>query len=244
MNRRGIGCMTLLILWKGVAFGQFSDTTHYYLNLTSTGSVNRTNNSKAYLLNHVLKFTVKKKAYSLNAFSNYIYGKQDSSVSNNDFTTTLDGNLYLRNSKFFFWGLLNYTSSYSLKVNSLFQGGAGAAYSFIDDKNNYLNVSDGLLYETGNLMLDTVHNVYNTYRNSFRVVFKWTIRNILVLNGSNFVQNSLSSRKDYILRSNLGLSVKLKKWLSLTTAFTYNKFSRTGRENLLFNYGLTIEKYF
>jgi hypothetical protein len=93
-------------------------------------------------------------------------------------------------------------------------------------------------------MLDPVHDVYNTYRNSFRVVFKWTIHNILVLNGSNFVQNSLSNGKDYILKSNLGLSVKLKKWLSLTTAFTYNKFSRTGRENLLFNYGLTIEKYF
>lgn len=65
MNGRGIGCMTLLILWKGVAFGEFSYTTHYYLNLTSRRSVNRTNNSKAYLLNHVLKFTVKKKTYSL-----------------------------------------------------------------------------------------------------------------------------------------------------------------------------------
>lgn len=238
------GCLVFFILWQMEASAQFSDSAHYYINLSSTGSVNKTKGSKSYLLHHAVRFAVKKKTYSLNAFSSFIFGQQDSLVTNRDFTGTVDGNLYLRHSNFFFWGLVNYTHSFSLQINSLFQSGAGVAYSFIDNKKDYLNLSDGLLYETGDLMLDSTRLLYQTVRNSLRLVFRWTIADIFSLNGANFIQNSLSNSNDYILKSNLALSVKLKKWLSLTTAFTYNKFSRTARENLLLNYGLTIEKYF
>lgn len=239
-----ISCLFVLIFLQLKVKAQFNDSTHYYINFTGVGSINKTNNDKAYLLNQALKFSVKKKAYSLNALSGYMYGQQNKQVTNNDFTASIDANFYHRDSKLFYWGLVNYTSSYSLRINSQFQGGAGIAYRFIDNKDAYFNLSDGILYEAGDLFLDTLHDMYHTFRNSFRVVFKWTIRDLLVLNGSSFIQNSLSDRNDYILKSNLGLSVKLRKWLSLTAAFAYNRFNRTSRENLLFNYGLTVEKYF
>jgi hypothetical protein len=236
--------MLLLMIAVLQAEAQFNDSTHYYLNFAAAGSINQTNNDHAYLLSHTLRFSIKQKTYSLNAFSSYNYGQQNRVISNNDFTSTLDGNRYIRDSKFFYWGLLNYTSSYSLRINGQFQGGAGIAYRFVDNKNAYFSLSDGLLYEASDLMVDSVRDVYNTFRNSFRIAFKWTIHDLLVLNGTSFLQNALSDGKDYIIRSNLGLSVKLRKWLSLTTAFTYNKFNRTHRENLLFNYGLQVEKYF
>jgi hypothetical protein len=34
------------------------------------------------------------------------------------------------------------------------------------------------------------------------------------------------------------------RWLSLTMGLTYNKLGRTDRENLLFNLGLSVERYF
>jgi hypothetical protein len=233
-----------MLLYQLKARAQFSDSVYHYINFTATGSVNRANSDKSYLFNQALKFSIKKKAFSLNAFAGYMYGEQNKAVTNNDFSTSLDGNIYHGDSKLFYWGLVNFTSSYSLKINSQFQGGAGIAYRFADDKKFYFNLSDGILYETGDLFLDTLHDVYNTFRNSFRIVLKWTIGETLAFNGTSFVQHSLADAHDYILKSNLGLSLKLRKWLSLTCAFGYNKFSRTNRENLLFTYGLTAEKYF
>jgi hypothetical protein len=241
---RCVSFLVFLISLLSKAKAQFTDSTHYYLNFAATGSINQTNNDNSYLLNQALKFSIKKKTFSLNAFSSYNYGQQNKIISNNDVTASFDGNLYTRNPRFFYWGLVNYTSSYSLKINNQFQGGAGAAYSFIKNKNAYLNVSDGMLYEAGDLILDTLHDVYNTFRNSLRVSFRWSIYELFVLDGTNFFQNSLSNGNDYIIKSNIGLSVKLRKWLSLTTAFTFNKFNRTDRQNLLFTYGLSMEKYF
>jgi len=81
-------------------------------------------------------------------------------------------------------------------------------------------------------------------RNSFRVKYKWSFKNTVILQGTNFIQPSLISLKDYILKFNNQLSVKLNKWLAINAAMDYNKISRTNRENLLITYGVTIDKYF
>jgi hypothetical protein len=70
------------------------------------------------------------------------------------------------------------------------------------------------------------------------------IREIITLDGSDFLQHSLDDGSDYIIKSNTNLSVKLLKWLSVTASVTYNKLNATRRENLLVNYGLTFERYF
>jgi hypothetical protein len=154
-----------------------------------------------------------------------------------------DGNYYQRK-HFFYWILANYTSSYSLKILSQMQTGAGVAYSFFDTTNAYLNISDGILDEKGDLFIDTLRDRYNTFRNSLRIVFRFTLRDIFIFEGQSFFQNSLSNISDYIIKSNLALTIRLKKWLGLTAGFNYNKFYRTARENLFFNYGLRFEKYF
>ena len=86
--------------------------------------------------------------------------------------------------------------------------------------------------------------MYQTFRNSLRLQYKFVIKEIVVLEGRHFLQNSLSLGSDYIIKSNTALSVKLRSWLAVTAALTYNKLNRTNRENLLMNYGLTVEKYF
>ncbi len=235
----------LLIHFCTATFAQFTDSTHYYLKYASTGSINRTNDGRSYLLNNLAGFKISKKKIVLNAAASYVYGKQDSTLTNDDVTAAVDFSWYKDSRHFYYWGLANYDKSFSLKINRRFQGGLGVAYDLVHKPNATVNISDGILFENSDQILkDTIPDINRTFRNSFRVLYKWVIKDIIVLEGAHFVQNSLSRGDDYILKSTNSLSVKLRSWLLLTAALTYNKVNRTDRENLLINYGVTIEKYF
>jgi hypothetical protein len=225
-------------------YAQFNDSTHYHTVFLSSGSLNKTNDATAYLLNNSFKFNIKKKVVSMNFTNNWIYGKQDAGLTNNDFSTTFDFNLYKGPPHFYYWGLANYNTSYSLKINNQLLTGLGVAYSLVETKNAYLNISDGILYDLSDLVINETRDVYHTYRNSFRLTFRFNIAERVVIDGSNFLQNSLDRKQDYIIRSTTNLSFKLQKWLSLTTSLNYNRVNRTQSENLLLTYGLTVEKYF
>lgn len=227
------------------ALGQFSDSVHYYGKFSSAGSINRTRDGKSYLLNNGFKLGVSKKKIALNAGGGWVYGEQDSVKTNNDFTASMDFSLFRAVRQVYYWGLANYDKSYSLKINDRFQGGGGIAYNILDRKAAYLSLSDGLLFENSDLFLeDTIRDVYQTVRNSFRLSYKFVINEIVIIDGTHFLQNSIIHGGDYNIRSTSNLSILLRKWLSITATMTYNKLNRTGRENLLFNYGLTVEKYF
>lgn len=237
--------LLLAIVGYNNARGQFSDSVHYYGKFSSTGSINRTQDGRSYLLNNNFKLGVSKKKVALNATGGWVYGEQDSVKTNNDFTTSMDFSLLRGIRKIYYWGLANYDKSYSLKINDRFQAGAGIAYNVLDRKTAYLSLSDGLLFENSDLFLkDTIPDVYQTVRNSFRLAYRFVIHEIVVIDGTHFLQNSIIHGGDYNIRSTSNLSILLRKWLSITATMTYNKLNRTGRENLLFNYGLTMEKYF
>lgn len=229
-----------------LASAQFSDSVTYYTGLNATGTYNKTNaGGELYNFNNAAKLSVRKKSVSLNSNTKWVYGKQSNVLTNNDFSSALDFNLYKSLPHFYYWGLANYTSSYSLKQNHQLQSGLGIAYNFIDKATANINVSDGLIYEYSDVILnDSTNEIYDTWRNSFRLSFRWEIRNRVFVNGVGYFQHSLNYGDDYIIRSDLGLGIRLKKWLSLTTSLSYNKVSKTQRENLLITYGLLIEKYF
>ncbi|MEO6720405.1 MAG: DUF481 domain-containing protein [Ferruginibacter sp.] len=225
---------------------QFNDSTFYMLRYATTGIINRTNDASSYTIANALKLSVSKKLIVLNSTSNWIYGKQQSRLINNDFTTALDFNRYLNeNKKFYYWGLGTYESNYSLKVNYRTQMGIGVAYSPIDTTNFYINFSDGILYEFADLKLtDATSDVYRTFRNSFRFRLRYVYNERLIIDGVFFLQNGLKQASDYIINSTTTLSFKLMKWVSLTSSLNYNKVNRNNRENLLLTFGITAEKYF
>lgn len=234
-----------LIFCVDAAFAQFNDSTHFHTSYASTGAINKTNDGSSYLLNNAFKFNIKNKRTTLNFNNGWVYGRSNSRLTNNDFSSSLDFNLNSKIKHFYYWGLANYNTSYSLKINAQLLSGLGAAYNIIDRKNAMLNISDGILYDLSNLYIsETENNTYDTYRNSFRVNFRFNIHDLVVIDGNNFLQNSMQTKSDYIIRSNTNLSVKLRKWLAFTTSFNYNRLNRTGRQNVLLNYGLSLEKYF
>lgn len=235
-----------LMLMSCDSFGQFNDTVNYYIHFASTGNINKTSEGTSYLLNNNFRYSISKKSISLNTTNSWMYGKQLGNLTNNDFFSGLDFNLYKTLYNFYYWGLGSYEKSVSLKINHRLQTGAGIGYNLVNRKNTLVILSDGILYEKGDLYdnPETGTNEYEIFRNSFRLKFRVIIREIIVIEGYDFLQHALSDRKDYIIKSNTSLSVKLKKWLSLTSAVTYNKLSATGRENLLVTYGISIERYF
>lgn len=237
---------TILLVSLLSAQAQFNDTTNYYVRYNSTGVLNRTNDQRSYVLNNAVRFSLYKKSISLNSNNTWIYGRQQSEVTNNDFASTLDFDVYKSKRSVYYWGLLNYEKSYSLRIRHRFQGGAGVGYYFIDRDNFVFQVSDGILYETSKLESSEGASApeIEILRNSLRLKFRYVFREIIKIDHVDFVQHSLKDRKDYILRSNTVLAAKIYKWINLSLTVDYNKTSVTGRENLLVNYGILLEKYF
>lgn len=237
--------IALLVSAAHICTAQYNDSTHYYTGLASNGTINNTSASSAYVLTNTLKLGVRKKSISLNSTNTWLYGQQNARLTNNDYSSVLDFNLYRSLPHFYYWGLADYTTSYSLQINNQYQGGLGIAYNFIDKKDAYLNVSDGFIYESSNITLkDNTRQQYSTCRNSFRISFRWVIQNIFTINGMGFYQPSLEYQTDYIVKATAGAGVKLGKWFTIGTSFAYNRFNRTKKENTLFTYGITIDKYF
>jgi hypothetical protein len=244
---KNLSCIIFFVavLLGNASYAQFNDSTYYHVGFSPSGSINRTNGGTTYLINNSLKFNINKKDVRLNFTNSWVYGKQNTLLTNNDYSSMLDFDLFKTFPHFFYWGLANYNKSYSLKVNNQLLAGAGIAYSLVDTKNSYFNISDGILYDQSDLILPTnLQDVYHTYRNSLRLSFRFNIKDVVIFDGVNFLQNSFDRRYDYIIRSTTNLSLKIRKWLSLTTSFNYARQNRTQSENFLLTYGMVIEKYF
>ena len=228
------------------ATAQFNDSTNYFVSLSSIGAANKTNDREQWLLNNNFRFSIYKKHISLNSSAGFIFGQQNGLLSNRDFLGALDFNRYLNERPVYFWGLATYEKNYSLKIQSRVQTGLGVGYNVLERDNAVITLSDGILYEHSDLPLTAEgENIdYATFRNSFRLKYRFVIRNNITFEGSDFLQHSLSDRSDYIIRSQTNLSIKLLRWFAITAGVTYNKLSKTGRENLLMNFGVTIERYF
>ena len=233
------------LLLPFVSPAQFNDSIHYHFGFASTGVINKTNGGDSYVFSNGLDFNTKSKYVAINTNVVWIYGIQQKNLTNNDFSAHGDIDLGKGIRKFYYWGLLNYDASYSLKINHRVQAGGGVAYSIIDSPGIKIKVSDGFLFEQGNLVtVDLNHIVYHIPRNSFRLSYRFSINNKFSLGGVHYYQPSLKDISDYIIQSTSTISVNLRKWLAITSSLVYNKVSRTKRENLLITYGLTVEKNF
>lgn len=226
-------------------FSQFNDSTHYRFRYLGTGSLNKTKTAKAYLLSNGASFDVSKPKIALNSSVNWIYGQQNNVLSNNDFSAGANLDFRKSTNALYYWSLINYQSSYSLKINYKLQAGGGIGFTILDEPKQQLSLSDGLLYEANNLTDASLgQDVYSTVRNSFRLKYKFVVNDIVSFNGTDFVQPSLLSLDDYILSFRNDVSIKLRQWLSLNAALNYNRINRTGRENLLLTFGVSVDKYF
>ncbi len=246
-------CLVAMLILSGSVVEETQDITTpvrdpiaWNFGFTGTGNFNRTSDGTTYVFNNSIRLGASSRLLNANMSSGWIYGKNPTSLTNNDFLTVFDADLFRNTRRWYYWALTAYESSYSLKITNRVQTGAGIGLTVIRKPNIYLVVTDGLLYERSQLVEPDVHDriKYETWRNSFRIKYKILMMGKLSVDGSHFIQNALNDGKDYIIRSNTVVGWRLKKWLNLTMALTYNNVRITDRENLLFSYGITIDQLF
>ena len=243
--KKTIATLLLSAFFFLTGYAQFNDSTHYHFHYIGTGSLNKTDAANAYLLSNNVNFIISRPTVAFTSATNYTYGQQNHLLTNNDFSSIANLDFGKGKKAIYYWGLVNYQTSHSLNINYKLQGGAGFGFSVLDSPKTNLSISDGFLYEANNLVDATLgHDVYSTLRNSFRLRYKFVIRNIITFSGTDFVQPSLLSINDYIINFNNTVAIQLRKWLSLNSAFNYNRINRTRRENLLLTFGIGIDKYF
>ena len=224
---------------------QFNDTTNYYVKFNSTGLINKTNDRNSFLFNNSIRFNFYRKNVSINTTNTWIYGEQQEQLTNNDFVSILDFDLFKSRKNIYFWGLVNYEKSYSLKIDNRFQTGAGIGYYLLDRDNFIIQISDGLLYEKSELYpQEGINSDYETIRNSFRLKFRFIMNDRFTLEGVDFLQHALDNADDYNFRSVTSFSVRIWKFVNFTMVVNYNKLNLTARENFLMNVVLSVEKYF
>lgn len=235
----------MLLLFTVPAHAQYSDSVHHWIQATASGTFNRTSDGMTYLLNNSLRYGIRKQRFVMNLSNIWVYGSNPQMLTNNDYTGTLDFNLYKTLPHFYYWGLVNFTSSFSLKIKEQAQTGLGAAYRFIDQPDHMLSVSDGILYERSNIIQgDGTELGYATLRNSLRIQYRVKYKDLITFSSTGFYQPSLQYGGDFIATLNATLGIKVWRWLSFTTALTYNNVSRTQRETTLITYGLVMERFF
>ena len=234
-----------IICFSQAAFSQFNDSVHHHFSFASTAIYNKTKEVSSFVLNNNAGYEINQKKIAFNTAASWIYGKQQKKLSNNDVSVFANVDYLKEVQALYYWALVNFDESYSLKINYRFQSGVGAGYTFVNTPDLNLELSDGFLYESSDLT-DAVlgKDIYQTVRNSLRLKYRWSYKNTFSLQGTNFVQPSIISFDDYILKFKNQLYVKLNQWLSVNASMEYNKISRTNRENLLVTYGLAVSKYF
>lgn len=229
----------------------YTDATKYRWSWAATGNINNTNTTSSYLISNAVQLSAARKKAALNLNTSWVYGAQSGNLTNNDFTSTADINMYKTLRHSYYWGLITYNTSLSLRINNLFQSGAGIGYNVLDKKTAVILVSDGILYENGDLYqmhyggpagAETIQDRYQALRNSFRLKYRFVIHERITLEGVELIQHSLATIHNYILNLNAAGSVRLNKWLNVTAAFTFNKFTRTRSENTLVTFGFTVTR--
>ncbi|HWB91042.1 MAG TPA: DUF481 domain-containing protein [Puia sp.] len=228
-----------------------NDTTRFHYVYTGTGTINNSNSLHSYVLSNALKLSMVKKSAEVNFGNSWVYGKQNSVVTNNDFSSSLDMGLYKTLRHFFYWGVATYNHSVPLQINHQLQTGLGPGYNIVDKKKAELRVTDGVIFEVNDLY-DSLYGApggnifrrdrYNTFRNSAHLMFHWVVGDHYTLDGSGFLQNSFAHWNDYILRLSGTAAIQLYKWISFTTSASYSMFSRTRGRNTLVSFGLNITR--
>jgi hypothetical protein len=245
MKGKFIFSLIITTVCSQYAAAQFSDSTHYVAGITANGNFSKTGDGMTSLFNNTVRFGTKFDKFHFNSAATWLYGKNPTKLTNDDWNAIADFNLFSNNPQFYYWGLFNYTSSYSLRVNHQYQTGLGLAYRFFPEQPFNFSISDGILYEFSDINTsDTSRLHYETFRNSLRIRINYKYGDKVKIASVFFHQPSLQYKNDYILSSNTTVQIKIWKWINLSSGFTYNKVSRTNKENMVFTYGLTAERFF
>lgn len=125
------------------AFSQFNDSVHHHFSFAATAIYNKTKEVSSFVLNNDVGYEINQKRIAFNIAASWIYGKQQKKLSNNDVSVFANVDYLKEVQSLYYWALVNFDESYSLKINYRFQSGVGVGYTFVNTPDLNLELSDG-----------------------------------------------------------------------------------------------------
>lgn len=240
-----IGCLSEQVIATEISNDTIPAIDHL-IELSIGGNYSTASPTKESMIyNNQIGYSVEKNKLQLNAKAHWIYELQNKSLSKNDFNFALDFNFYFQeNKKFYVWGLNNYQTSFSLKIKNQYQAGLGLAYELINSNSFFLRISDGLIWEASDIIKSEEELIYETWRNSLRIQFKYNYTDFLKFAFTSYWQPSLKDFNDQHLKMDASLALKIWKQLDFKLEGQYNLVTATDQRNVLISYGLAYKVKF
>jgi hypothetical protein len=184
------------------------------------------------------------KVFKLATSPSYIYGQQNGLLAENEFFVDLRTNLFYEK-RFYYLAFTSFEKSNLRKIENRFIGGAGVGYRLIKKERTTLSVTNVLLYEKTDFILNEKFPDRNLWRNSTRISGEYSFNDSkFSLSHILFIQ-PIITENNFRWNGNLILKYQLSKQLSLRTTMenSYESIVVPGRANNDFRwtFGIVFE---
>ena len=162
----------------------------------------------------------------------YIYGQQNKVLAEKEFFVDIRTSI-LHERKFYYLAFTSFEKSNLRKINNRFIGAAGVGLKLVQKSHAYISVTNVLLYEKTDFVINEKFPDRNLWRNSSRIFGEYTFRDSkLSLSHTLFLQPSITE-KNFRWNGNLILKYQLSKNISLRSLVenSYESIVVPGRQN-------------
>lgn len=162
----------------------------------------------------------------------YIYGQQNKVLAEKELFVDIRTSI-LHERKFYYLAFTSFEKSNLRKINNRFIGAAGVGLKLVQKSHAYISVTNVLLYEKTDFVINEKFPDRNLWRNSSRIFGEYTFHDSkLSLSHTLFLQPSITE-KNFRWNGNLILKYQLSKTISLRSLVenSYESIVVPGRQN-------------
>lgn len=184
------------------------------------------------------------KTFKLSSSPSYVYGSQNKIAAERETFADVRAS-FLYEKRFYYLAFSSYEQSNLRKINNRFVGAAGIGYKLVQKKTIYLSVTNVLLYEKTDFVVNEKFPDRNLWRNSTRLFGEYTFDNgKMSLSHTLYVQPSITE-KNFRWNGNLILRYQVSKNVSFRSMMenSYESIVVPGRKNNDFRwtFGIVLE---
>jgi hypothetical protein len=184
------------------------------------------------------------KTFKLSSSPSYIYGKQNKVLAEREVFADLRAS-FLYEKRFYYLAFSSFERSNLRKINNRFVGAGGIGFKLVQKKTAYISVTNVLLYEKTDFVINEKFPDRNLWRNSTRLFGEYTFDGgKMSLSHTLYVQPSITE-KNFRWNGNLILRYQVSKNVSLRSMMenSYESIVVPGRQNNDFRwtFGVVLE---
>lgn len=184
------------------------------------------------------------KTFKLSSSPSYVYGKQNKVLAEREAFADLRAS-FLYEKRFYYLAFTSFERSNLRKINNRFVGAGGIGFKLVQQKTAYISVTNVLLYEKTDFVVNEKFPDRNLWRNSTRLFGEYTFdKGKMSLSHTVYLQPSITE-KNFRWNANLILRYQVSKNVSFRSMMenSYESVVVPGRKNNDFRwtFGVVLE---